>query len=363
MTKNKYNKIGKVDRSKFFLKSIFIILLLLVMYSCKHYPENYCHGVSINNTDTIITKIAFGSCAKENEKQPILYRVIEKNPDVFVYLGDNIYGDTDDMEVLRGKYALYSCKSEFIDLWNSTQVIGTWDDHDYGRNDAGREYPYKAQSKEIFLDFFKEPAISDRRNHEGIYTSYYFGDTAHRVQIILLDTRTFRSNLILSGFDYAENFSPTAEMLGTEQWNWLEQELLTPAKIRIIGTSTQFSRSHNGYEAWANFPNEKQRMINLIQSTNANGVLFISGDIHFAEFSVQNTSTGYPLYDLTSSGISSVEVGFDENTNRIGEAYVAKNFGMIEIQWLADPIISFNIYGNNGGLVRSNSVLLSNLHF
>ena len=146
-------------------------------------------------------------------------------------------------------------------------VLATWDDHDYGENDAGRHYPFKAESKEIFLDFWNEPKKSKRREHNGIYHSLMFGKKEQKVQIILLDTRTFRDNLALSGddnkwkHDYKPNQNPDSTFLGDEQWKWLEAQLQQPAKIRIIASSNQFAHEYNGYESWTNVPHEQQKML------------------------------------------------------------------------------------------------------
>ncbi|MFM8759872.1 MAG: alkaline phosphatase D family protein, partial [Methylophilaceae bacterium] len=97
------------------------------------------------------------------------------------------------------------------------------------------------------------------------------------MQIILLDNRTFRDNLLpyrgevkndpryKYELDYAPHTSKDSTLLGEAQWQWLEQELRKPADLRIIGSSTQFSIEFNGYEAWANFPHEQARMLNLIK--------------------------------------------------------------------------------------------------
>ena len=55
--------------------------------------------------DGVLRRTAFGSCAKENRKQPIWDAVVDARPELFAFLGDNVYGDTDDMAVLAGKYA------------------------------------------------------------------------------------------------------------------------------------------------------------------------------------------------------------------------------------------------------------------
>lgn len=303
-----------------------------------------------------ISKIAFGSCGHEDHPLPVFRTIVQHKPDLFIFLGDNIYADTDDMQVMRRKYAQLAANKGFQALCASTPIIATWDDHDFGRNDAGRHYPYKDSSKHIFLDFFKEPATSVRRQHAGIYTSYYYQQYGKTLQVILLDNRTFRDNLLpyrgevkndpryKYELDYAPHTSKDSTLLGEAQWQWLEQELRKPADLRIIGSSTQFSIEFNGYEAWANFPHEQQRMLNLIKETKANGVLFLSGDVHYAELSKLQYPGLYPIYDLTSSGLSSTWDFATPNRNRIKGPVMENHFGMVTIDWQkADPLIQLEI--------------------
>ncbi|TNE50772.1 MAG: alkaline phosphatase family protein [Bacteroidetes bacterium] len=307
--------------------------------------------------DSLIARIAFGSCGHEDQPQPILDTVLKHHPDLFIFLGDNIYGDTKDMQVLRDKYAQLGAKPEFQRLKAGTRLLATWDDHDYGWNDAGRHYPFKAESKQIFLDFWEEPAGSDRFNHPGIYHSYMFEGLGRRLQLILLDNRTFRDNLRsykgeLKGdgrffytLDYYPHETPDSTLLGEEQWKWLEQELCKPADLRIIGSGTQFGISYNGYEAWANFPHERQRMLNLIRQTGANGVLFLTGDVHYGEISKLESPGLYPIYDITASGITSTWSFATPNTNRIEGPVMDNHFGLLTIDWSdPDPTISMEIY-------------------
>ncbi|MBS1617199.1 MAG: alkaline phosphatase family protein [Bacteroidetes bacterium] len=291
-------------------------------------------------TDTIQTlqRIAFGSCAHQKKQEYILADIARLKPDLMVYLGDNIYADTRDMKVMREKYGVLSCKDEFRSLVQATHIIATWDDHDYGQDDAGAEYPMKKESKDMFLEFWNEPKNSDRYRHDGIYASYYYGDSAHRVQVILLDLRTFRSPLIGRDYHYQANSDTNAVMLGAEQWAWLRKELQRPARIRIIGSSTQFCTDHNGWETWSNFPHEQERMMELIRQTRAEGVVFISGDVHYAELSVRRLPGLYPIYDMTASGLTQVELRASHNPYRIGPAINTRNFGMIDIDWRkSDP--------------------------
>ena len=224
-------------------------------------------------------------------------------------------------------------------------ILATWDDHDYGWNDIGRFYPYKDQSKEIFLDFFEEPQTSSRRSHRGIYHSQLYDYGGNKLQVILLDERTFRDDLKpYSGeFDdderydfYQKDYSPHSNakptILGETQWSWLEEELRMSADVRIICSGTQFGIEWNGYEAWANFPYERMRMLELIKMTRANGVIFISGDVHYSEISRLETDF-YPIFDFTSSGLSSKWKFSTPNKNRVEGPVMDNHFGLITIYW------------------------------
>jgi len=326
----------------FIIRLVFITLLFpLVFLSCKTDNKN---PMTTNST----TKIAFGSCGWEKHDLPIFNNIVKHKPDFFIFLGDNIYGDTKIMDTLKFKYNLLGTKPSYQNLKRSTPILATWDDHDFGWNDAGKEYPFKEESKAVFLDFFEEPDSSSRRQHKGIYHSYIYNYNESKLQIILLDGRTFRDSLLpyngekdddkrFTFYDkgYAQHTDNTTTLLGEEQWNWLEKELQKPADIRIIGSGTQFGIEWNGYEAWANFPHEQQRMLNLIKSAKANGVLFISGDVHYSEISKLETAF-YPIYDFTSSGLSSTWIFATPNKNRIEGPIMDNHFGLITINWNKD---------------------------
>jgi alkaline phosphatase D len=181
-----------------------------------------------------------------------------------------------------------------------------------GANDAGADYPMLRESKEEFLRWLDEPADSPRRSRAGVYAAHIFGPAGRRVQIILLDTRSFRSPLRratpseppLLGGPYRPLADPAATMLGDAQWRWLREQLAQPAELRLIASSIQFVSEFSGGEAWANLPLEKQRLLDLLRDTRAAGVLFVSGDRHWAELSRMPGPTGYALHDLTASALT-----------------------------------------------------------
>ncbi len=303
-----------------------------------------------------VTKIAFGSCGHESEPQPVLSLAADNKPDAFIFLGDNIYGDTDNMDTLRTKYNQWMAQPDFKKLDSATAIFATWDDHDYGRNDAGKYYPWKNESKEIFLTAFKEPAESERRTHDGIYKTEYIKTGDKTIQVLLLDVRSFRNNLLLYKKgdslprkeyfytpDYTPHTSPDSTLLGPAQWKWLEAELGKPADIRLICSGSQFGIEYNGYEAWANFPHEQKRMLELIKKTKASGVLFLTGDVHYAEISRLAEDGLYPIYDVTASGITSTWDFATQNNNRIEGPVMDNHYGLLTITWEKDPSIRMEI--------------------
>ncbi len=312
-----------------------------------------------------LSRIAFGSCADQTLDQYILNEVVNKQPQLFIYLGDNIYGDSYNTHLLEAEYGKLSCKKEFQNLISHTNIIATWDDHDYGHNDSGDDYELKEESKQIFLKFFGEEKNADRQGHKGVYTSYYYGDSSNLVQVILLDLRTFRTPL-LGSFEhgYSPNYDSSATMMGAEQWAWLRNELQKSAKLRIIGSSSRFDTEADGGESWGNFPFEQERMFQLIRDTHANGVLFLSGDIHFGELCKRKEAGLYPIYDCTASPLARHANEPWSNKYQIASSPVGYNFGMLEIDWAqADPEIVFKIYDLEGKATVNYSVHLSELQF
>ena len=73
-------------------------------------------------------------------------------------------------------------------------------------------------------------------------------------------------------------------------------------------------------------------MLDLIKKTQANGVVFISGDVHWGEISKLNNETTYPIFDVTSSGITQTWYNTEPNQHRVGPVIPQNNIGMIEVQ-------------------------------
>jgi alkaline phosphatase D len=314
-------------------------------------------GTSGADSQAPLERIAFGSCYKPEKKGGVWAGVRKFDPQLWIWLGDNFYHDwangkyvrtNDDPDSFAKGYRALG-RSEGVQALQSLaadRVMATWDDHDFGKNDAGKEYDRKEESRKAFAKFFGVPDRPD-----GIYSSRDFGPEGKRVRVILLDTRYNRDSLPRKGEALSDG-----DILGESQWSWLGEELArTGANLIILGSSIQFVSEQHRFEKWANFPKAKDRMLELLKTVRAQGVVFISGDRHHAEIScLPEGLVGYPLYDITSSGITEGGgVGKEENRYRVAKLWNANNFGAIQIDWSqANPTVSLEIRDEKGNEVR-----------
>lgn len=310
------------------------------------------------NTQRAITTIAFGSCDRQDLPQDIWKAVAQHQPDLWIWTGDNIYGDSDDMKVLLDKYKLQKGGKEYRAFRKKTQITGIWDDHDFGVNDGGKEYPYKRESKKLMLDFLDVPRNAPVWSHEGAYQSYTFGPKGQKIKLLLVDSRYFRDALSTSkteGKRYEIN--QTGDMLGEEQWTWLKKELTdSDADIHLIANGIQVISEEQGFEKWANFPKARQRLFNLLTETKPKNPIILSGDRHIAEYSRIKT-TELDLPEVTSSGLTHTwgEYREEPNKHRIGKLIVSLNFGLLHIDW-SKPAVTFEIRDQNNKILLANEL-------
>jgi alkaline phosphatase D len=305
------------------------------------------HSLDAQTVAPPMTRIAFGSCCHEAKPAPIFASILNYKPQLFVWMGDNIYGDSPDAAVLRNKYQLQQFRPSYRELCDLCPILGVWDDHDYGENDAGKNYVNRVESQKALLDFLQEPANSKRREQEGIYATYIYGPVGQQVRVILLDTRYFRDDIGSDG-----------TILGDAQWAWFERTLKSSgAQINIVVSSYQMIAEEHRFEKWANFPKERKRMLDLLAQPAIPPVIFLSGDRHLAEISqLPAEITGYPLTDITSSALTQSGGGSSQeiNKHRIGENYTINNFGTLTIDWTRTPaLITASIHNLEGAPVRA----------
>lgn len=282
-----------------------------------------------------IQLLAFGSCNKHDFPQPIWKPILEDKPDVFVWLGDIVYGDTPDMDLLRRKYQAQKEIPDYISLRQRSKILGIWDDHDYGINDGGKYFAQKRSSQQVLLDFLDEPVNSSRRKREGAYDSYYFGEGEQQVKVILLDARYHRDTLYRENRRYLAN--DTGSLLGEEQWLWLERELReNTAQVTVIASGIQMIPTEHAFEKWQNFPKERKKLLDLIADSKVKNPILISGDRHIAEISrLKDKKFPHGLFEITSSGMTHTWGEYREEYNpyRVGKLIASLHYGTLFFDW------------------------------
>lgn len=315
--------------------SVFCTVIVLFLLGCKSSNKSDVKTTEIEVNKADYT-IAFGSCNKQNTTNLLWEPILEHEPDVWIWGGDNVYSDTDNMTKLKADYNQQLADTSYQKLIASAKLFGTWDDHDYGLNDGGLEFSKKKESQQEFLDFMGVSKTDARRSREGVYHSEIINLDKGSIKIIILDTRYFRSELTedsIFGKRYQPNTYGEGTVLGADQWRWLEDELETSeADFNIVVSSIQFLSSEHGFETWGNFPHEVDRLKALIVDSKAKGVLLLSGDRHISEFSsIELEGLDYPLVDFTSSGLTHAYTRFsgEPNPYRVGEVIAEVSFGLL----------------------------------
>lgn len=298
--------------------------------------------------------LAFGSCNKSEVENLLWDDVVASGAQVWIWGGDVVYADTDDMRLLRKFYRKQDRVKGYKKVKKAMDVIGTWDDHDYGLNDGGEEFEMRRESQKEFLDFLDVPKDSPRRKREGVYASHNYQVGEHNVKILVLDTRYFRTALTKDTETkkrYKPNTDGKGSVLGTAQWQWLEKELkASKADFNVLVSSVQYLSGLHGFESWGNFPMEVQKLQDVIRNSGAKGVMVLSGDRHISEFSkIEVAGLDYPLVDFTSSGLTHVYEDFssEENPHRVGEVVNQKSFGTVSFDF-TKRTATFKMVGDKG---------------
>ena len=261
--------------------------------------------------------------------------VKKENIDSFIFLGDNVYGDIPSGSLDFMKTAYAQQKKMLPDWLFKKDINVIWDDHDFGENDGGSSYPLKQEAQKLYLDFWKIPIDDIRHKREGIYTNKIINIDNFKINLILLDTRYFRSDLKKTkGIKpvYLKNEELNATILGDEQWSWLLEVMKIKSDLTIIATSIQLLPTEHRFEKWSNFPSDHLKLKKLLKS-HSRPIVVISGDRH--QGAIYNDEN---IYEITSSSLNrtlspSKFIGRPKEVDdaMIGDMYSDENYGLITI--------------------------------
>ena len=273
----------------------------------------------------IVYKLGIGSCVDQDYPTPAWASLEKESINSFFFLGDNIYGDVPSGR-LDNVILSYEKLNDQMPSWlKNTEKLVIWDDHDYGLNDAGANYIYKAESQQIYNDAWNIDQNDPRRSREGIYFSELKDIAGKKILIVGLDTRYFRSNLIKVGNSYKPHKNSNTTILGPIQWQWLEKELSREHDILILASSIQVLATEHRFEKWSNIPHERDKLLALLNKLSSK-VLIISGDRHRSGFYKLDN-----IYEFTSSSLNKgIFPSYESDSLLLGKTYTQNNYGIIE---------------------------------
>ncbi len=254
--------------------------------------------------------------------------------DFMMWLGDNWYTRDADYNSVPGlQYRAHRDRSLPV-LQRFLQAMphyAIWDDHDYGPNNSNKSYIFRDESREVFSQYWPNPSFGEEG--QGIYTRYGFSD----VDFFLLDGRYWSSaGELPDSVDGQPN--PAKKMYGDQQMEWLKNALLTSnASFKIIVTGSQALNPISIFDSFHHFPVEYHDFMNFLEQNRIPGILFLTGDRHHSEVIKLPRKDNYPLYDITSSpltsGVGGVLLGNEkDNPFRVpGTLVVTQNFARISV--------------------------------
>ena len=244
-------------------------------------------------------RLAFGSCANEDEGSSAVWRRIKKlDPQAVILLGDTPYIDSVDLKVQRQRHGAFLGVPAFQELVAGRSLYATWDDHDFGRNDTNGNLPGKENSRRAFVEYHANPSYGDGK--QGIYTKFRRGN----VEVFLLDTRFFAATEMSS-------IAPDKpSLLGKRQWKWLLDGLnKSRADFKILACGMVWNNAvrPGKQDQWGTYAHEREALFRFIGDESIPGVVLVSGDVHRTRVisHLSSKQAGYRIPELTTSPIHS----------------------------------------------------------
>lgn len=321
------------------MRVISVLVCLLLAFSCSRQRT----VVSAEGADERATVVAFGSCNKAGKTQVMWNAIAKQNPYCWIWLGDNIYGDTENMALLKEKYDRQKNHPAYRSFRSTVPIYGIWDDHDYGLNDGDKYFAKKRESRDLLFDFIDLPEDHPAWSRAGAYQSYTLEEKGRKIKLILLDGRYFRDSL-QKDTQTKQRYRPNeaGDLLGEAQWSFLKEELsASNADIHLIACGIQFIPTEQCYEKWSNFPRSRKRLFDLLSALQPKNPVLLSGDRHISEVSALDIENyDHPVYEVTASGLThtwSNRSASEPNAYRKGPLVIDENYGLLRIEWDQTP--------------------------
>lgn len=269
--------------------------------------------------------LIMGSCVDQRKKTLAVYQAMHREEsDIVLLLGDNVYADLAPPTITKYMHRIIGTERVFKEeydrllhhkdfrpkFYDSNEQIwlALWDDHDYGENDAAREYAEKQQSKAAFVDFLQQLQVNGGEQqmndqiaamkadeHRGTYYVYDYVSDIVRLRIIMMDAR----------FDRAEDES---DIMGDAQWAWLEEQVKEETEVEsevdwylICYGSPLLNEGRGGKKTVGQ--ETRNKLFSILRANDGKlmkKTLLLSGDLHYSIWH----NVDDELYELTASSIT-----------------------------------------------------------
>ncbi len=297
-------------------------------------------------------KMALASCMDDrfSEVQKSIWPQFNtKKADLHIFLGDNVYGDKSVLQKGLAKpselWRRYVETRNLLQIYHSphlTPTLATWDDHDYGNNGGGENYPFKKESSEIFHSFFAQDPIVSKYYVKGPGISFLFKYAGQN--FYFFDNRTFRTN---------KKTKPDSHW-GLPQENWFFSLLEKNKSFSWLINGNQFFGGYQQFESFEkNHPKSFQRLLKKLKESS-NRVAFLSGDRHLFEvMEVKSPDLNYSTIELTTSAIHAKVYpsswGKNPNSRQIFGVAEKHNYATIQSKSHSNGVdIQLKGYGDHG---------------
>lgn len=246
-----------------------------------------------SDTDSKVC-LAFGSCASM-KSIPLWTQMKERGAEGLALLGDTPYIDSTNLDVARKKHREFLSIPTLSNLIRQTPTWGTWDDHDFGRNDSDGRLKGKENTRRAFVEYRANDGFGHQ--DEGIYSKFRYGP----LEVFLLDTRWFART------ERSPVASDKPTLLGKIQWEWLKKSLLeSTAPFKLITCGMIWDDKENTEsDDWGTYSYEREALFKFLGDEGISGVVLIGGDIHCSRLLKYKTEdiVGYPIHQVIVSPI------------------------------------------------------------
>ena len=218
-------------------------------------------------------RLAFSACADTGSQSPVFDAIRAADPALFLHLGDFHYEDISrsDPAAYRRAYDAVLGSPAQGRLYRSVPIAYTWDDHDFGANNANSTSRSRPVAQAAYRQLVPHYPLADGEAG-GIHQAFDMG----RVRVIVTDSRSYRTS--------SRGDRQARTILGARQRQWLKDELTAAAGAPLVVWANSvpwIAGATSGRDHWGSYALEREEIANHIASLGlGRRLIMLSGDAH-----------------------------------------------------------------------------------